>query len=129
MLCKCCERPLSACYLKSGEKHCSACSRGLSAGSKYSEIVSGMLKRAKDYRTIKRLEVLIAKHQKNELSKMSDSKADRLRRVRENIRPMKPRLCGYGDESKAKWWCGTCNSRLNEKRCLKCELEVINGDW
>jgi hypothetical protein len=48
MRCRCCEKILSPSYIKSGDKHCSACSRAIAAGSSYSEVVSEMVEIAKD---------------------------------------------------------------------------------
>jgi hypothetical protein len=122
MRCRCCEKILSPSYIKSGDKHCSACSRAIAAGSSYSEVVSEMAEIAKDRGVILRLERLADRHRNEEMLGMSANRADALKKVRDGIRPMRQRLNNEGEYQYAKWWCSTCNIPLTKKRCLRCEL-------
>jgi len=67
MRCRCCEKILSPSYIKSGDKHCSACSRAIAAGSSYSEVVSEMAEIAKDRGVTLRLERLADRHRNEEM--------------------------------------------------------------
>ncbi len=122
MRCRCCEKILSPSYIKSGDKHCSACSRAIAVGSSYSEVVSEMAEIAKDRGVILRLERLADRHRNEEMLGMSPHRAKQLNKVRDGIRPMRQRLNNEGEYQYAKWWCSTCNIPLTKKRCLRCEL-------
>lgn len=102
MRCRCCNKLLSPSYIKSGDKHCSACSRAIAAGSSYSEVVSEMAEIAKDRGVILRLERLADRHRNEEMLGMSPHRAKQLKKVRDGIRPMRQRLNNKGDYQYAK---------------------------